>query len=78
MIEGDAPSPSLTSVNWNFPFMIPDRDEESSMKASKFSEAQITFVLKQAEDGTAVATVCREAGINGEIRISPGSCPAAT
>lgn len=33
------------------------------MKASKFSEAQITFVLKQAEDGTAVAKVCRKAGI---------------
>jgi hypothetical protein len=27
--------------------------EESSMKASKFSEAQIAFVLKQAEDGWA-------------------------
>jgi hypothetical protein len=27
------------------------------MKASKFSEAQIAFVLKQAEDGSAVATV---------------------
>jgi len=24
------------------------------MKASKFSEAQIAFVLKQAEDGTAI------------------------
>jgi putative transposase len=33
------------------------------MKASKFSEAQIAFVLKQAEDGTAVAEVCRKAGI---------------
>lgn len=33
------------------------------MKASKFSEAQIAFVLKQVEDGTAVAEVCRKAGI---------------
>jgi putative transposase len=33
------------------------------MKASKFSEAQIAFVLKQAEDGAAVAEVCRKAGI---------------
>ena len=33
------------------------------MKASKFTEAQIAFVLKQAEDGTAVAEVCRKAGI---------------
>ena len=34
------------------------------MKRSKFSEAQIAFVLKQAEDGTAVAEVCRKAGIS--------------
>ena len=33
------------------------------MKTSKFSEAQIAFVLKQAEDGTPVAEVCRKAGI---------------
>jgi len=35
--------------------MIPRRDRESSMKASKFTEAQIAFVPKQAEDGTSVA-----------------------
>ncbi len=34
------------------------------MKASKFSEAQIAFVLKQAEDGMAVAEVCRKAGVS--------------
>lgn len=34
------------------------------MKASKFSEAQIAFVLKQAEDGIAVAEVCRKAGVS--------------
>lgn len=34
------------------------------MKASKFSEAQIAFVLKQAEDGTPVGEVCRKAGIS--------------
>ena len=33
------------------------------MKTSKFSEAQIAFVLKQAEDGTPVAEVCRKIGI---------------
>ena len=36
---------------------------ESFMKRSKFTEAQIAFVLKQAEDGTPVAEVCRKAGI---------------
>jgi putative transposase len=34
------------------------------MKASKVSEAQIAFVLKQAEDGSVVAEVCRKAGIS--------------
>lgn len=34
------------------------------MKASKFSEAQIAFVLKQAEDGTAIGEVCCKAGIS--------------
>ncbi|MBP1807806.1 putative transposase [Rubellimicrobium aerolatum] len=34
------------------------------MKRSKFSEAQIAFVLKQAEDGSAVGEVCRKAGIS--------------
>jgi putative transposase len=34
------------------------------MKASKFTEARIAFVLRQAEDGTAVGEVCRKAGIS--------------
>jgi putative transposase len=31
--------------------------EESSVKKTKFTEAQIAFVLKQAEDGAAIAEV---------------------
>ena len=34
------------------------------MKRSKFSDQQIAFVLRQAEEGTAVAEVCRKAGIS--------------
>jgi putative transposase len=34
------------------------------MKTSKFSEAQIAFVLRQAEEGTAIGEVCRKAGIS--------------
>lgn len=34
------------------------------MKASKFSVAQIAFVLKQAEDDTATAEVCQKAGVS--------------
>ena len=34
------------------------------MKTSRFSEQQIASVLRQAEEGTAVAEVCRKAGIS--------------
>ena len=34
------------------------------MKRSKFSDQQIAFVLRQAEEGTAVGEVCRKAGIS--------------
>ena len=36
------------------------------MKASKFSEAQIAFVLKQAEGSESIAEVCRKAGVSQE------------
>ena len=34
------------------------------MKASKFSEAQKAFILKQGNDGMPVAEICRKAGIS--------------
>ena len=34
------------------------------MKKSKFTDAQIAFVLRQAEEGTAIGEVCRKAGIS--------------
>lgn len=34
------------------------------MKASKFSDAQKAFILKQGDDGTPVAEICRKAGIS--------------
>ncbi|MFK4492324.1 transposase-like protein [Bradyrhizobium sp. USDA 336] len=34
------------------------------MKASKFSDAQKAFILKQRRDGVAVAEICRKAGIS--------------
>ena len=34
------------------------------MKPSKFSEAQIAYILRQAEEGTAIGEVCRKAGIS--------------
>lgn len=37
------------------------------MKASKFTDAKKAFIIKQAEDGTSVAEVCRKAGISTAI-----------
>jgi putative transposase len=34
------------------------------MKASRFSDAQKAFILKQGADGVPVADVCRKAGIS--------------
>jgi len=34
------------------------------MKASKFTDAQKAFVIKQGDEGTPVAEVCRKAGIS--------------
>jgi putative transposase len=34
------------------------------MKRSRFSEEPITYVLRQAESGTAVADVCRQLGVS--------------
>jgi len=34
------------------------------MKVSKFSDAQKAFVIKQGEEGTPVAEICRKAGIS--------------
>ena len=34
------------------------------MKASKFTDAQKAFILKQGEEGVPVAEICRRAGIS--------------
>ncbi|MBG6143953.1 hypothetical protein IWQ51_002082 [Labrenzia sp. EL_142] len=34
------------------------------MKASRFTDAQKAFIIKQGEDGKPVAEQCREAGIS--------------
>jgi putative transposase len=34
------------------------------MKASRFSDAQKAFILKQAEEGVPIGDVCRKAGIS--------------
>ena len=39
-------------------------EELKTMKAWKFTEAQKAFILKLGEEGTAVAEICRYAGIS--------------
>ncbi len=34
------------------------------MKASKFTDAQKAFILRQGEDGMSVAEICRKADIS--------------
>lgn len=35
------------------------------MKKSQFTEAQIAFALRQADEGTSVPEICRKIGISG-------------
>jgi putative transposase len=44
--------------------MFPGWDGAKAMKASKFTDAQKAFILKQGEEGIPVAEVCRKAGIS--------------
>lgn len=44
------------------------------MKASKFTEAQKAFILKQGEQGTPVAEICRKAGISQATYYSWKKC----
>lgn len=36
------------------------------MKKSRFTDSQIAFILRQAEEGTSVEEVCRKAGISAQ------------
>src|ERR1700733_5295623 len=42
----------------------PGWEERKAMKASKFSDAQKAFILRQGADGVPVADICRKAGIS--------------
>jgi putative transposase len=44
--------------------LFEDWTEQETMKASKFSDAQKAFILKQGADGVPVAEICRRAGIS--------------
>ncbi len=40
------------------------------MKASKFSDAQKSFIFEQGDDGVSVAAICRKAGIANFTNLS--------
>jgi len=44
--------------------MSRQEDDGGEMKKSRYSEEQITYVLRQAESGTPVSDVCRGMGIS--------------
>jgi putative transposase len=48
--------------NSNLPFLAGRRI--FCMRKSKFSESQIAFILRQADEGAPIAEVCRKAGIS--------------
>jgi putative transposase len=39
-------------------------EEQETVKASKFSDAQKAFIIKQGNEGVPVAEICRKAGIS--------------
>lgn len=68
-------------LNLEFSASIPWLGEDlRAMKASRFTEAQKAFVLKQGEKGTPVAEVCRKVGDFCELAycaLSKCACPWA-
>jgi len=56
MLNRSAPdAPPTLAFGW---------EERGTMKASKVSDGQKAFILKQGNDGVAVAKICRKAGIS--------------
>jgi putative transposase len=47
-----------------FRYDFPAGKEWRAMEASKFSDAQKAFILKQGDEGVTVAEICRKAGIS--------------
>ena len=45
-------------------------EERNRIKASKFTDAQKAFIIKQGEEGAPVAEICRKAGMRTSVRKS--------
>ena len=55
---------SWTEFGWNFLLTRHGPLSEEEMKRSKFSEAQVVFIPRQADEGATVGEVCGKAGIS--------------
>ena len=64
MVFSDLLPGNWTAVSWKFPVLANARREHLAMKRSKFSEGQIAYILRQAEECAAIGEVCRKAGIS--------------
>jgi putative transposase len=60
----DLPPVFWTAESWKIPALAQPGGRWTKMKRSKFSEARVAFILRQAEEGTAIGEVCRKAGIS--------------
>ncbi len=61
--SGLPPENALESC-WNFPRHFLAGSGAEVIKASQFTDAQKAFIIKQGEDGTTVAEICRKAEIS--------------
>jgi putative transposase len=52
------------AVSWKIPVLTRARRNTGTMRRTKFSEGQIAYILRQAEEGTVIGEVCRKAGIS--------------
>ncbi len=61
---GDLLPANQVILNWNFPIMLSLSGQGEFHEDAKFTEAQIAFVLRQAEEGTPIAEVWRKRDID--------------
>ena len=63
-VTADLLPENWTAISWKIPVLTGARRTRGAMKRSKFSEGQIAYILRQAEEGTAIGEVCCKAGIS--------------
>lgn len=64
IVASDLLPVSWSALGWKIPAWDRAGTRRRTMKRSKPADAQIAFILRQAEEGTPAAEVCRKAGIS--------------